>query len=94
MITQIDGRDVAPKPDSYVVPDQWRFGGRLQPSDWSPAEFYLPTNQAVITALATNVTVTGRTLQRREGDWYVRCRIEFVGDGEPSTFVGGWLKVD
>jgi hypothetical protein len=41
-----------------------------------------------------NVVVTGRTWQRREGDYWVRVRIEFVGDGEPSVFVGGWLLRD
>lgn len=91
---EIYGREVEPTVGSYVVPELWRFGGRLQPSDWEPAKFYLPTNQTVIKAIAVNVTVTGRTLQRRQGDYYVRCQIEFVGDGEPSTFSGGWMKVE
>jgi len=79
---------------SYVVPELWRFGGRLTASDWDKAQFYLPTNQPVVKEVATNVTVTGRTLQRRQGSLYVRCQIEFVGDGEPSTFSGGWMLVE
>ena len=91
----IYGREVEPAVDSYVVPELWTFGGRLRPSDWDKAKFYLPTNSGgPIKELAVNVTVTGRTLQRRQGSLYARCQIEFVGDGEPSTFTGGWLLVD
>jgi hypothetical protein len=71
------------------------MGGRLKPSTWDKAQFYLPTNSGgPIKELAVNVTVTGRTLQRMQGDLFVRVKIEFVGDGEPSTFTGGWLKVE
>ena len=92
---EIYGREVEVKLDSYVVPENWRFGNRLIPSDWDKAQFRLPTNSGgPITSLAVNVAVTGRTLQRRQGSLYVRCQIEFVGDGEPSTFAGGWMLVD
>ena len=89
------GREIEPQVDAYVVPELWNFGGRLKPSDWDKASFYLPTNSGgPIKELAVNVTVTGHTLQRRQGDLYVRVKVEFVGDGEPSTFTGGWMKVD
>jgi hypothetical protein len=91
---EIYGQQVEAKVGSYVVPELWRIGGRLMPSDWEPAQFRLPTGQAVVTSVAVNVTVTGRTMQRRQGSLYVRCQVEFVGDGEPSTFSGGWLLVE
>ena len=45
-------------------------------------------------AIACNVHVTGRKIRRRNGSQWVRVRIEWVGDCEPSTFSGGWLLVD
>ncbi len=40
--------------------------------------------------LAVNIKVTG--MQKWNGfTWQSRCKIEFVGDGEPSTFTGGLL---
>ena len=42
---------------------------------------------------AINVKVTGRTFQRLHDCKVVRIQIEFVGDCEPSTFEGGWMKV-
>lgn len=39
---------------------------------------------------AVNVKTTGQP--RWNGiQWQSRCKIEFVGDGEPSTFAGGLL---
>jgi len=52
------------------------------------------SNPSTIPSLAVNVVVTGRTWQRRQGDYYVRVEIEFVGDGEPSVFAGGWMLRD
>lgn len=44
-------------------------------------------------AIACNVHVTGRTVQRRhDADW-VRVKVEWVGDCEPSTFSAGWMLV-
>ena len=44
--------------------------------------------------LAVNVVVTGRSVRWNSRDAFfgVRVRVEFVGDCEPSTFVGGWVK--
>ena len=39
--------------------------------------------------LAINVTVTGRKPDR---NGHYRVKIEFVGDGEPSTFTGGIIS--
>jgi hypothetical protein len=39
-----------------------------------------------------NVEITGKR-RNHAGNWgWRRCRIEFVGDGEPSVFSGGWIK--
>lgn len=43
--------------------------------------------------IAVNIMVTGRTSQYRDGARWVRVKIEWVGDCEPSTFSGGWMKV-
>jgi len=40
---------------------------------------------------AVNVKVTGRPHYARGGDYRCRCKVEFVGDCEPSTFGGGWI---
>lgn len=55
-------------------------------------QFRLPSGTAI------NIKVTGRTFQRygtfKFGQAFsrVRVQIEFVGDCEPSTFVGGWIE--
>ena len=41
-------------------------------------------------SLAVNVTTTGE-IKWYQGGYRSRCKIEFVGDGEPSTFSGGYL---
>ena len=45
--------------------------------------------------IAINLRITGRTIQMRNHDdaGWVRCRIEYVGDCEPSTFTRAWLRV-
>lgn len=90
----IYGREVEAKVASYVRPELWPFGARLQPSDWPAASFYLPTGGSIVKEIAVNVTVTGRTLAMKAGAFWVRCKIEFVGDGEPSQFSPGWMLVE
>ncbi len=87
----IYGVDVQPEVDSIVQPDNWPLSQRLLPSDWEAAQFRITTDQVVIPSLAVNIKVTGRTWQRRQGNYWVRVQIEFVGDGEPSTFHTGWM---
>jgi hypothetical protein len=90
----INGYDCMPRVGRYVEPDGWGIGSCLKPSDWSAAEFYLPTHcGGPIRCIAVNVTPTGRTLRRRFDSLLIRVRIEFVGDGEPSTFTGGLMVV-
>lgn len=67
---------------------------KLLPSDWDRAAFRFPNpipGWETKHAIACNVTVTGRTFQWRKGAFYVKARMEWVGDGEPSTFSEGWI---
>lgn len=98
--------EVTPRIGSYVQPDAWKHGEKLVASDWDQAQFRIPTGiraggaftmtPSGYVEIAINVEVTGRTWQRAPytGTLRVRCRIEFVGDGEPSSFSGGWLYAD
>lgn len=91
-MVEIYGRQVEVKVGSVIKPDGWSLAQRLEDSYWSEAAFRIPTSRlAGITSIAVNVTITGRTLQRREGSLWVRVQIEFVGDGEPSTYHSGWM---
>lgn len=79
---------------SYIKPENWAFGNNLEASDWDAAAFFLPTNSGgPIKRLAVNITITGKTVQRFQGSNWIRVKIESVGDGEPSTFFGGWLLI-
>ena len=95
---------VIPQIGHHVEPDGWRIGENLEASDgWSDSlypgcQFRLPCHAGCIepqAKLGINITVTGnphylagsRISQRHRS----RIKIEIVGDGEPSTFTGGWL---
>jgi hypothetical protein len=81
-----------PKMGDFVIPDQWGYGENLKPGDapvdasYPGCAFRLPLPTHRGHEAAVNVTVTGR-IPMRQG--FYRCRIEFVGDGEPSSFTGG-----
>ena len=67
---------------------------KLLPSDWDRAAFRFPNpipGWEAKHAIACNVAITGRTFQRRKGAYYVKARIEWVGDGEPSTYGDAWI---
>ena len=104
MKTDTDTRQ--PAIGDYCVPDGWKgFGEKLLASDlWADTsfpgcQFRLPSgNPFHDYQLAVNITRTGKDhyipASQRLGSFPTyRCRvkIEFVGDGEPSTFSGGWL---
>ena len=78
---------------TYVEPEDWGIGNLLKSGLAGFCDYYLGTNSGgPIKEVAVNVTITGRKRIRRQGGYsYVRVRIEFVGDGEPSTFTGGWV---
>lgn len=81
---------------TVVKLDARRVSERLLPSDWEAAEFRFPCwalHSNKVKGVACNVTVTGRTFKAREGQLWIRCKVEFVGDEEPSTFASGWVLV-
>ncbi len=90
----IYGQEITVGVGSVIMPDGWRFAEKLIPETWDKADFRIPTPHLapVIESLAVKVEVTGRTYQRKNGEYWVRVRIEYVGDCEPSTFVPGWMK--
>lgn len=64
--------------------------------EFAPYRFPSQTLRAVTGCVgpACRVEITGRTIQIRAGKTlWVRCKVVFVGDGEPDTEVAGWLKV-
>jgi len=85
-----------PKQSDYLQPDGWPEGSGEQIKDddgykdssFPGCQFRLPTRDY---SLAVNLKVTGRDHITPLGNLRCRVKIEFVGDGEPSTFSGGWL---
>ena len=81
-----------PAVNDFIRPDLWSIGAILEKSDnfsdssFPGCAFYVLGTHGYWAAV--NVTVTGRR-PNRHGAW--RCKIEFVGDGEPSTFTGGTI---
>lgn len=93
----IAGEAYTIKPGDVVEKD----GGlaeRLRPGDdfadsgYPGCQFRLPVNASgPIKSVAVNIKVTGRTWKWRGDRCWVRVRIEYVGDCNPSTFASGWL---
>ena len=78
---------------TFLRPEEWSYASRLEVSDWDKAEFRIASNCYPGVSVAVNVKFTGRTLQRApysDMKW-IKVEIEFVGDGEPSTFSPGWV---
>jgi hypothetical protein len=92
MTIQVDFRQVTLKTDKLIYVDGWKFGVRLLESDWEKAQFRIPSQTGCKPAV--NITVTGRTVQRKNDTYVARIKIEFVGDDEPSTFHAGWIELD
>ena len=86
---------ITPMVGNSVQPDGWECGWeKLEESDgysdgsFPGCQFRLPAGCDNTAKLAVNIKVTGKP--RWNGISYTsRCKIEFVGDGEPSTFSGG-----
>lgn len=79
---------------SVLWPDNWTMGTPLKSSDFPGAAYRIDSVRYPDISMCVNVTITGRTIQRKAGDNWLRCKIEFVHDGEPSTEHTGWLRVD
>lgn len=62
--------------------------------EWSAVPAYRITTPGAGATLAVRVDITGRKCHRWCGDRWVRGRLEFCHDGEPSTFAPCWLLVE
>ena len=79
-----------------VKGDEWSWHCKLDKSDgfsdssFPGCEFRLSDPGNAILGYAVNIKTTGKP--KWNGiNYQSRCRIEIVGDGEPSTFFGGTL---
>jgi len=86
----------------FIEPDEWPIGSNLEEDDgfkdssFAGCQFRLPTNRCLgqddkPIKLAVNIKITGKPRSVAYGRYKSRCKIEFVGDGEPSIFSGAWL---
>ncbi len=83
-VVKLDERDIT---EQLLDGDGWSVPG------YAGCDFRFPIFAGPIKNVAVNVEVVGRTLQRRSGADWVRVKIEWVGDCEPSTFSKGWMLV-
>ena len=91
-----------PKAGDYLQPDEWKNGGNnitladdFKDSSFPGCQFRIVPPNHLDYDLAINIKVTGKPHYTHLNNWYEsRCKIEFVGDGEPSTFSGGVLYHD
>jgi hypothetical protein len=79
-----------------ILADGWRGivemlreGDKPVDSGYPGCQFRVTCFQTDVT-LAVNVTTTGQP-KWVNGIYKSRCKIEFVGDCEPSTFAGGYI---
>lgn len=89
--------DVSAQVGSVVYPDGSPASCRvLRPcTHWDQADFVWDVfGNGPIKEVAVNIYVTGRTQQFKGSALLVKVKIEFVGDGEPSTCVDGWMCLD
>ena len=98
----INGKEYCPTIGTCIVRDVHTTGvGELLTKGEEPigtgfkgSMFRLPTRTlGPIKDLAVNIVITGRTLRRQWGGYYLRVKIIFVGDCEADTETGGWMKV-
>ena len=68
----------------FAKPDGWKIGGMVFVDDTMPEPFNvrIETSNGVTPDVAVRIEVTGKVTDR-EG--FVRCRIVFLGDGEPDV---------
>ena len=78
-----------------IYPDSWNTWEFVEldndtytDSSWAGCDYRISSGPSKDSAI--NIHITGRTSKpTRSGTWKTRVRIEFVGDGQPSVFVGG-----
>ena len=85
-----------------VQPDGWakfswsdlQEGNDYSDSSFAGCEYRLPS-QGSDAKYAVNISITGRKshdVGSYGSPWFkTRIKIEFVGDGDPSEFDGGWI---
>lgn len=92
---------IEPKAGDRIQADGWSlpeliFDDDITPgykdSEWPGCQFRYESYRSGW-HIAINVRVTGGPKWNGRC-WKSRCKIEFVGDGEPSTFSGGYLFTD
>lgn len=89
-----------PKVGDWIDFDGGRLGTLLCEDDgfsdsgFPGCEFRTEPRDGLHGGLAINVRVTGRTPRWNSSGqfWGWRVQVEFVGDCEPSSFVGGWMR--
>lgn len=87
--------DATPEPGRVIRMDNWRLTTTLTACEVPELAAFRVLTPNTQQNLAVNVTVTGRKPVKTaysDAHW-VRIKIEFVGDGEPSTFHGGYMKI-
>lgn len=68
-----------------------RARGLFPCRDWDAAEYRYPI---ALHDLACNLRITGQKWRwRSDGSAWVRGRVTWVGDGEPSTETGCWIRL-
>ena len=81
----------------YTKPDGWEIGGLLTKADdykdssFPGCQYRLESGRYTDLKLAVNIKVTGRKIHLENDLFKLRVQVEFVGDGEPSSFCGGWI---
>lgn len=82
--------------DFLVLDSGCRFGTLLGKDDGFKDSGFPGCEFRTDKDLAVNLVVTGRSVRwnSKDGFYGVRVKVEFVGDCEPSTFVGGWVKLN
>jgi len=98
--------DYQPKDGDFLKPDGWHIGEGIEDDPCHYQDESFPGCQFRIfsytsgSKLAINLGVTGKDYLlpdwgvRGQPRYKCRVRIEFVGDGEPSVFCGGYLYHD
>ena len=88
---------VQPQVGHYLEPDEWRIGSVLEPdngykdSSFPGCQFRIRNEDHPHVTFAINLKITGKPRHYSTSNYRSRCKIEFVRDGEPSQFAGGWL---
>lgn len=96
MTKTINGTTYEVTEGTYIELDGQAVGKCLRRADWlegvpgyEDISVAWPNPVFEDRAGAVKVEITGRTVQYQCGEAFVRVRVEFLDDDEPSTFVGG-----